>query len=65
MKCKTKSQIERDNNIDKILHVAQVEDHPIELALTAISKQMICSPDSDAQDELLDQIQREIQRRLR
>ena len=57
MKRKTKSQIERDNNIDKILHMAQVEDHPVELALTSISKQMICSLDSDKQDELLDQIQ--------
>ena len=56
-KCKTKSQSDKDNNIDKMMHIAQVEDHPVELALTAIAKQMIRSLDSDEQDDLLDQIQ--------
>ena len=56
-KHKTKSQNEWDSNIDKIMYIAQVEDHPVELALTAIGKQMIRSLDSDKQDKLLDQIQ--------
>ena len=40
-KCKTKTQAERDNNIEKIMKIAQVENHPVELALTAVAKQMI------------------------
>ena len=71
-KRKIKSQSNRDNNIEKIMCKAQVEDHPVELALTAIAKQMIRSLDSDEQDDLLDQIQsvsakyfRERQQRLK
>ena len=56
-KCKTKSQSERDTNIEKILAVAQVDDHPVELALSAIAKQMIRKLDTDEQDKLLDEIQ--------
>ena len=56
-KRKTKSQSERDTNIEKILAVAQVDDHPVELALSAIAKQMIRKLDTDEQDELLDEIQ--------
>ena len=40
-KQKTQTQAERDNNIEKIIKIAQVEDHPVELALTAVAKQMI------------------------
>ena len=56
-KCKTKTQAERDNNIEKIIKIAQVEDHPVELALTAVAKQMIRTLSPDEQDELLDEIQ--------
>ena len=56
-KRKTKTQAERDNNIDKIMKIAQVEDHPVELALTAVAKQMIRTLSPDEQDELLDEIQ--------
>ena len=56
-KRKTKTQNERDNNIEKILKMAQAEDHPVELALLAISRQMIRSLSSDEQDDLLEQIQ--------
>ena len=56
-KRKTKTQAEHDNNIDKIMKIAQVEDHPVELALTAVAKQMIRTLSPDEQDELLDEIQ--------
>ena len=56
-KCKTKTQAECDNNIDKIMKIAQVEDHPVELALTAVAKQMIRTLSADEQDKLLDEIQ--------
>ena len=56
-KCKTKTQAECDSNIDKIMKIAQVEDHPIELALTAVAKQMIRTLSADEQDKLLDEIQ--------
>ena len=56
-KHKTKTQAKRDNNIDKIIKIAQVEDHPVELALTAVSKQMIRTLSADEQDKLLDEIQ--------
>ena len=56
-KRKTKTQAECDNNIDKIMKIAQMEDHPVELALTAVAKQMIRTLSSDEQDELLDEIQ--------
>ena len=71
-KRKTKSQSERDDALDKIYKLAQAEDHPVELALTAIAKQMIRTLDVDEQDELLDEIQsvsssyfRERQKRLK
>ena len=41
IKCKTKFQTEHDNNLDKIYKIAQVENHPVDLALTTIAKQMI------------------------
>ena len=56
-KHKTKTQAEHDNNIEKIMKIAQVEDHPVELALTAVAKQMIRTLSADEQDELLDEIQ--------
>ena len=56
-KRKTKSQVERDSNMEKILKLAQADDHLVELALTAIAKQMIRSLNEDEQDELLDEIQ--------
>ena len=56
-KCKTKTQAECDNNIEKIMKIAQVEGHPVELALTAVAKQMIRTLNADEQDELLDEIQ--------
>ena len=39
------------------MKIAQVEDHPVELALTAVVKQMIRTLSADEQDELLDEIQ--------
>ena len=39
------------------MKIAQVEDHPVELALTAVAKQMIRTLSTDEQDELLDEIQ--------
>ena len=56
-KCKTRTQAEHDNNIDKIMKIAQVEDHPVELALTAVAKQMTRTLSADEQDKLLDEIQ--------
>ena len=56
-KHKTKTQVERDNNMEKILKLAQAEDHPVELALTAIAKQMMRTLTADEQDELLDELQ--------
>ena len=56
-KRKTKSQSEKDSNIDKIIKLAQVDDHPVELVLQAIAKQMIRTLSADEQDELLDEIQ--------
>ena len=43
--------------MDKIYKLAQAEDHPVELALIAVAKQMIRTLDADEQDELLDEIQ--------
>ena len=37
-KRKTKSQIDREEQFNKLLKVAQQEDHPVELALAAISR---------------------------
>ena len=39
-KRKTKSQTECDDALDKIYKLAQAEDHPVELALIAIAKQI-------------------------
>ena len=43
--------------MEKILKLAQAEDHPVELALTAIAKQMMHTLSADEQDELLDELQ--------
>ena len=56
-KRKTKSQSERDDNLDKFLKLAQSEDHPVELAMTALAKQMIRSLTEEEQDDLLSEIQ--------
>ena len=37
-KRKTKSQQDKDDHFEKILKIAQQEDHPVELALQAIAK---------------------------
>ena len=42
-KCKTKSELACEEQFNKLLKVAQQEDHPVELALCAIGKQMIRS----------------------
>ena len=55
-KWKTKSQMDRDEQFNKLLKVAQQEDHPVELALAAISKQMQRSLNEEEQDELLDEL---------
>ena len=55
-KRKTKSQIDREEQFNKLLKVAQQEDHPVELALAAISKQMQRSLNEEEQDELLDEL---------
>ena len=55
-KWKTKSQIDREEQFNKLLKVAQQEDHPVELALAAISKQMQRSLNEEEQDELLDEL---------
>ena len=56
-KHKTKSQSERDDNLDKILKLAQSEDHPVELTMTAVAKQMIRNLTKEEQDDLLSEIQ--------
>ena len=55
-KRKTKSQMDREEQFNKLLKVAQQEDHPVELALAAISKQMQRSLNEEEQDELLDEL---------
>ena len=55
-KWKTKSQIDREEQFNKLLKVAQQEDHPVELALAAISKQMQRSLNEEEQDKLLDEL---------
>ena len=55
-KWKTKSQIDREEQFNKLLKVVQQEDHPVELALAAISKQMQRSLNEEEQDELLDEL---------
>ena len=39
------------------MKIAQQEDHPVELALQAIAKQIIRTLDDEEQDELLEQLQ--------
>ena len=56
-KRKTKSQQDKDDYFEKILKIAQQEDHPIELALQAIAKQIIRTLDEEEQDNLLEQLQ--------
>ena len=55
-KRKTKSQMDREEQFNKLLKVAQQEDHPVELALAAISKQMQRSLNEEEQDKLLDEL---------
>ena len=55
-KRKTKSQMDREEQFNKLLKVAQQEDHPVELALTAISNQMQRSLNEEEQDKLLDEL---------
>ena len=55
-KRKTKSEAAREEQFNK-LKIAQQEDHPLELVLGGIAKQIIRTLDSDEQDELLDEIQ--------
>ena len=56
-KRKTKSEAACDEQFNKLIKIAQQEDHPVELVLGGIFKQMIRTLDSDEQDELLDEIQ--------
>ena len=55
-KRKTKSQQDKDEQFNKLLKVAQQEDHPVELGLASISKQMQRSLNEEEQDELLDEL---------
>ena len=55
-KWKTKSQQDRDEQFNKLLKVAQQEDHPVVLGLALISKQMQRSLNEEEQDELLDEL---------
>ena len=71
-KRKTKSQQATDDHFEKILKLAQSEDHPVELAMQAIAKQVIRTLDDEEQDEILEQFQtmsasffRERRRKLR
>ena len=54
---KTKSEAAREEQFNKLFKIAQQEDHPVELVLGGIAKQIIRTLDSDEQDELLDEIQ--------
>ena len=56
-KRKTKSEAACEEQFNKFLKIAQQEDHPVELVLGGIAKQIIRTLDSDEQDELLDEIQ--------
>ena len=53
---KTKFQQEKDEQFNKLLKITQTDDHPVELALAAISKQMQRSLNEEEQDELLDEL---------
>ena len=56
-KRKTKSESAHDEQFNKLLKIAQQEDHPVELVLGGLAKQIIRTLDHDEQDELLDEIQ--------
>ena len=56
-KRKTKSEAAHEEQFNKLLKIAQQEDHPVELVLGGIAKQIIRTLDSDEQDELLYEIQ--------
>ena len=56
-KRKTKSEVAHEEQFNKLLKIAQQEDHPVELVLSGIGKQIIRTLDSGEQDELLDDIQ--------
>ena len=55
-KRKTKSEIAHEEQFNKLLKIAEQEDHPVDLALSAIGKQMIRTLTTDEQDELLEDI---------
>ena len=56
-KRKTKSEAAREEQFNKLLKIAQQEEHPVELVLSGLAKQIIRTLDRDEQDELLDEIQ--------
>ena len=56
-KWKTKSEVAREEQFNKLIKIVQQEDHPVELVLGGIAKQIIRTLDSDEQDELLNEIQ--------
>ena len=71
-KWKTKSQQATDDHFEKILKLTQQDEHPVELAMQAIAKQIIRTLDEEEQDEILEQFQsmssgffRERRRKLR
>ena len=71
-KWKTKSQQATDDHFEKILKLAQQDEHLVELAMQAIAKQIIRTLDEEEQDEILEQFQsmssgffRERRRKLR
>ena len=71
-KRKTKSEQVREEQFNKLLKVAEQDDHPVDLALAALGKQMIRTLSQDEQDELLEDLHavsdkffREHRRRLR
>ena len=45
-----------EEQFNKLLKIAQVEDHPVELALSMIGKQMLRSLADDEQDEFLEKM---------
>ena len=56
-KRKTKSEAAHEEQFNKLLKIAQQEEHPVELVLSGLAKQIIRTLDRDEQDELLDEIQ--------
>ena len=56
-KTKTRSQLEREELTEKIINLANKEDHPVDLELAALSSKIKRKlPDPDDQDDLLDKI---------